>query len=101
MGEPLVLDRDAIVALCRLHGVVRLAVFGSAITDHFDPDRSDVDMTVEFGANIPDLLGSYFGLKEDLERLLRLPVDLVVGAAIENPFFAAEVARTEELLYAA
>lgn len=101
MTLSLTLDREAIVALCRQHGVARLSVFGSALTDRFDPNRSDVDMTVEFAPDLPDRFGAYFGLKEDLEQLLERPVDLLVRTAIDNPFFAAEVARTEEMLYAA
>ncbi len=58
-------------------------------------------MTVEFAPDLPDRFGAYFGLKEDLEQLLERPVDLLVRTAIDNPFFAAEVARTEEMLYAA
>ena len=95
------LDREAIVVLCRRHGVVRLSVFGSALTDRFDPKLSDIDLTVEFAADLPDRFDAYFGLKEDLEQLLDRPVDLLVRTAINNPFFEAEVARTEELLYAA
>lgn len=101
MNRPLSIDLEAIAVLCRQHGVARLAMFGSALTDRFDPARSDVDMTVEFAAGVRDRLGAYFDLKEDLERLLDRQVDLLVRTAISNPFFAAEVARTEELLYAA
>lgn len=48
MAGPLTLDREEIARLCRAFGVKRLAVFGSATTDRFDPDRSDVDFLVEF-----------------------------------------------------
>lgn len=40
-------DRAALRRVCREHGIVRLAVFGSAITDDFDPVSSDVDVLVE------------------------------------------------------
>ena len=39
---------EAIRALCREYGVARLEVFGSAATEEFDPDRSDVDFIVEY-----------------------------------------------------
>lgn len=39
--------KEAIRALCREFGVKRLELFGSAATDEFDPDRSDVDFLVE------------------------------------------------------
>lgn len=40
--------RDQIAALCRLYGVRRLDVFGSALRDDFDASTSDVDLVVEF-----------------------------------------------------
>lgn len=40
MAGPLELDREASAALCRQYGVRRLAVFGSATTDRFDPERT-------------------------------------------------------------
>ena len=39
--------REAIAALCRKYGVVRLFVFGSALRDDFRPGESDVDLLVE------------------------------------------------------
>ena len=42
------LERDAIAALCRAHGVSRLQLFGSAATGGFDADRSDYDFIVDF-----------------------------------------------------
>jgi len=39
---------DAIAALCREYGVARLEVFGSVMTDEFDPERSGVDFVVRF-----------------------------------------------------
>jgi len=39
---------DAIRALAREYGVARLEGFGSAATDAFDPNRSDVDFIVEY-----------------------------------------------------
>lgn len=97
----LALDRDAIADLCRQYGVRRLCVFGSAVTDRFDPERSDVDFLVEFGDGSPESFDTYFGLKEALEDLLGRPVDLVEPVALENPYFAASVGETAEELYAA
>jgi hypothetical protein len=45
--------RFAAEELCRKYRVIRLEVFGSAVGDSFDPDKSDLDFLVEFqiGAN--------------------------------------------------
>ena len=62
-------------------------MFGSAVTDRFDPERSDVDFLVEF-QHVAASLQNYFGLKEALEELLGRPVDLVAPRALRNPYFA-------------
>ncbi len=93
---------DAISDLCRRHHVRRLALFGSATCEDFDPDRSDVDFLVDFEPLSPGFYAdAYFGLLESLESLLGRPVDLVVASAIRNPYFRESVNRTQALLYAA
>jgi predicted nucleotidyltransferase len=99
--QPLELDGEGIAAVCRRYQVRRLSVFGSVTTEAFDPDTSDVDFLVEFEADADDLFDSYFGLKEELEQLLGLPVDLVMSKSLENPYFAASVELTRRDLYAA
>lgn len=101
MDSTLVLDREAIATICRAHGVQRLRLFGSAASTRFDPSRSDVDVLVEFGAEARDPFDAYFGLKEDLERLLGREVDLVMASAVRNPHFAASALAEAEELYAA
>ena len=41
--------REQLADLCRRHHVRRLALFGSALRDDFDPQHSDLDFVVEFG----------------------------------------------------
>jgi predicted nucleotidyltransferase len=102
MNTALALDRDAIAELCGAHGVSRLRVFGSATAeDRFDTERSDVDFLVEFAPGTPHPFDAYFGLKEDLERLLDREVDLVMANAVRNPYFASSALAGAEELYAA
>lgn len=101
MGRPLDLDRQVIAGLCERFGVARMEVFGSAVTDSFDPASSDVDFLVEFRNDLDDVFTAYFGLKNALEVLLDRPVDLVSPKSLRNPYFAARVRETRELLYAA
>ena len=97
----LVIDQESIAEVCRRHGVRRLAVFGSAVTDHFDPESSDVDFLVEFDPEIQHPFRAYFDLKDELESLLKRPVDLVEAAALRNPYVSASIQRSAEELYAA
>lgn len=102
MLDRLIEQRDVIGELCQRFGVGRLAVFGSAATEGFDPERSDIDFLVEFDPAGPlGRFDAYFGLKDGLEGLLGHPVDLVAPAALDNPYFAASVEDTCQELYAA
>ena len=101
MSNALALDRDAIARVCRAYGVSRLQIFGSATSERFDSEHSDVDFLVEFIPGAPDLFGAYFGVKEDLEALLGRGVDLVMSNAVRNPHFAASATRSAEDVYAA
>lgn len=101
MGQPLALDIDAIAHLCRKFGVSKLSVFGSATTDRFDPERSDVDFLLEF---LPEAKASFktlFGLKLALQDLLGRDVDVVMPKAMRNRYFAESVAKSRQELYAA
>jgi predicted nucleotidyltransferase len=55
--------REEIAELCRKHHVKRLAIFGSAVRDDFDPSRSDVDVVIDFYEITPEL---YFDNKTAL-----------------------------------
>ena len=93
--------RADLARLCQEHGVRRLDLFGSATSDQFDPDRSDIDFIVEFGpAAQPQLFVHYFALKQALESLFARPVDLVMAGAMRNPHFIDAAARTRRPVYA-
>jgi uncharacterized protein len=76
--------REALAALCRRFGVTRLEVFGSAARGAgFDPRRSDADFLVTFAPAVRNDLEAFADLKDELERLLGRPVDLVEREAVE------------------
>ena len=93
---------NEIIRICRNRKVRRLAVFGSAAGDRFDPLESDLDLLVEFEAMSPaDHAEQYFGLAEDLEKLFSRHVDLVEPGPIRNPYFRKSGEETQVELYAA
>ena len=76
--------RDALAAICRRHGVSRLEVFGSAARGgDFDPVHSDADFLVTFDSAVRNDLAALVELKDELEKLLERPVDLVEREAVE------------------
>jgi predicted nucleotidyltransferase len=94
---------DEIRALCREYGVLRLEVFGSALTFRFDPETSDVDLLVEYpsGHDLGPWAGRHTGLAEELAAVLGRPVDLVMVGAVRKPRFIEAIRDNWRLLYAA
>ncbi len=88
--------------LCDHYQVLRLDLFGSAVTGDYRENESDIDFLVEF-QKLPSgkYADAYFGLHEDLKSLFGHPVDLVIDSAIKNPFFRKHIDETRTLLYAA
>jgi len=92
--------RQEIAELCRRYGVMRLDLFGSAAQGKFDLQSSDLDLIVGFAdPTSPGIARRFFGLAEELERLVGRPVDLLVDQPFHNPYFAQTVAETRETIY--
>jgi hypothetical protein len=90
---------DQIITLCKQHKVRELYIFGSALTDRFSDD-SDIDFLVEFSTiDILEYFDNYMDFKENLEALLKRPVDLVENQAIRNPIFRRVLDRDKKLVY--
>ena len=88
-------QREAIEGLCRRFRVRRLELFGSAAAGGFNPQSSDLDFLVEFEelcAN--EYADAYFGLLEELEKLFRRDVDLVVAGSVKNPYLRESIRRS-------
>ena len=103
MIAPLVSEHiDAIAELCRRHHVQRLDLFGSAATERFDPETSDLDFLVSFDpAARVTYVGTVFHLQEELHELFDRPVDLVIDTEFRDPDFRAAVEQSRAPLYKA
>jgi len=101
--DPIVKDQAALLAgICHQRQVVQLALFGSAATGRFDPQRSDLDFVVQFASMSPhEHADAFFGLIDDLQRLFQRPIDLVEWNIIQNPYFKQSVENTQIMLYEA
>ena len=103
MIHPLIQNRlPEIRELCGAYGVARLDLFGSAVGERFDTERSDFDFLVTFRPMSPkEHADSFFGLADSLERLFGRRVDLLERAPIENPYLLRSIDETRVALYAA
>jgi uncharacterized protein len=94
--------RKELEELCRRYHVKSLALFGSALRDDFDPERSDFDFAVEFDESmVGQRFRIGFELSEALEQLFHRRVDVVQVKNVRNPYVRRAIERELELLYAA
>jgi predicted nucleotidyltransferase len=96
--ERIVIDQTALADFCRVHGVVRLSVFGSVLRSDFNPARSDIDMLVEFLPNSHRGLFKLMEMEKALERMLGRNVDLTTPGSLSK-YFKDEVLASAEVLY--
>jgi len=96
----LIKRREEFVSLCRKYRVDKIHAFGSAITDHFDLAKSDIDLLVSVGIDDAAERGDcLLSLWNELEALFGRKVDLVTENSLRNPFLRASIERSKFLIY--
>jgi uncharacterized protein len=103
LERTIVFDKlDDIHELCRKYNVLRLDLFGSALRDDFEPDRSDLDFLVEYKEMPPeDRANSFFGLWFGLQDLFGCEVDLIERKTVKNPYIGQSINATRVMVYGA
>ncbi len=96
MAPRIQFPREPLSDICRRYGIVRLALFGSALTDDFGPE-SDVDVLVEFAPGRTPGLG-FVALQEELSAMLGREVDLQTYRSLSR-YFRDRVLQEAEILY--
>ncbi|MCD4696240.1 MAG: nucleotidyltransferase domain-containing protein [Bacteroidales bacterium] len=90
---------EYLTKLCIKYRVLKLYVFGSAISDKFRKD-SDIDLLVTFDSvALNDYADNYFDFKFSLEDLFKRRIDLLEEKAIRNPFLKQSIDNSKELIY--
>jgi len=97
-GKPRInIPVDWIAQFCKTNHIVRLALFGSVLTDGFS-ETSDVDVLVEFDAqHIPGLF-RLVEMKEELSQAIGKEIDLRTPEDISK-LFRNEVIQQSYLIY--
>ena len=99
MDLPIEIDKDAIAAFCQKHHIIKLALFGSVLTDKFRED-SDVDVLVDFDpTHIPGLF-AVVEMERDLSGLLGRKADMRTAEDLSK-YFRDQVVRSALVQYAA
>ena len=98
MSRQLTIDHARLEDFCRRNHMRKLSLFGSVLTDRFNPD-SDVDFLVEFEpGHVPGLLG-IAGMEIELSELLGRKADLRTAEDLSR-YFRDEVLATAQPQYA-
>jgi len=93
------LNIDTIKALCDKYHVKTLFAFGSVARDELKPS-SDIDLVVDIDSVDPlSYSDNYFGLKFQLEQLLKRHIDLLELRAIKNQYLKQNIEDTKVLVY--
>lgn len=90
-----------VIDACRRHGVTWAALVGSSTQPQADVVPRDLDILVRFVTGQDDRMGHYFGLLEDLGRIMGIAVDIIEIDAVRNPYLRQEFERTKVVLYEA
>lgn len=77
--------------------VEKVWLFGSTVTDKLKAD-SDIDILVRFSADHNLDLFDYMSMADDLEDIIKRPIDLVAEGNLDD-HIASQVNRQKELVY--
>ena len=92
--------KEHIRNICTSLSVERLELVGSATRNDFQPDKSDIDVLVDFKGN-ERLFERYFDLKEQLEQCFGRRVDVIQRMALKNPYVKHSIDCDRIALYEA
>jgi predicted nucleotidyltransferase len=93
---------DEVARLCRQFKVKRLELFGSAMTEVFQPKSSDLDFIVDFGdQSLGPWAKHFLDFADALEGLFGRKVDLIMPQSIANPYFRQAVDASRQPVYEA
>jgi predicted nucleotidyltransferase len=93
----------AIIDFCTKWKIREFALFGSALSDRFEPD-SDLDVLVTFEPDHGWSLFDHMTMEEELASVVGRPVDVVSKAAIlsaDNPVRRQLILGSARTVYAA
>ncbi|MCX2836805.1 nucleotidyltransferase domain-containing protein [Salinimicrobium sp. MT39] len=86
--------------LCRSYNVKTLYAFGSATTDEFDENSSDIDLLIEIEENDPLERGEkLLAIWDKLEEFFQRKVDLLTQNSVKNPVLKKNIDATKVLIY--
>ncbi len=99
MELPIQIDKDRIATFCVRHHIIKLALFGSVLTNRFN-EQSDVDVLVEFDPeHIPGML-RLCAMERELSEIIGRKADMRTPNDLSR-YFREEIIKNAVVAYAA
>jgi predicted nucleotidyltransferase len=100
MKDSIQMKLTEFLALCKSHNVKNIYAFGSAVTDNFNDESSDIDLLIEIDNEDPIERGeNLMDIWDKLEDFFQRKVDLLTNSSIKNPILRKNIDTTKILLY--
>ncbi|WP_417985214.1 nucleotidyltransferase family protein [Flavobacterium sp. ZT3P35] len=100
MKESIQIKLAEFLTLCKSHNVKNIYVFGSAVTENFNDESSDIDLLIEIDTTDPIERGeNLMDIWDKLEEFFQRKVDLLTISSIKNPILRKNIDATKILLY--
>lgn len=98
--EDININLNAFLNICKSHKVKYLYAFGSAVSENFNSEKSDIDLVVELDILDPIEHGeNLIKLWDELEDFFDRKVDLLTNDSIRNPILKKNIDKTKILIY--
>lgn len=91
-------NSDDLASICRRFKIARLSFYGSVLRDDFDPDRSDVDVLVQFAADADKSLFALVDIQDALTALFGRQAHICTEGSLSR-YFRQDVMRQAEVQY--
>lgn len=100
MKESIKAKLTEFLALCKSHNVKNIYAFGSAVTEKFNEETSDIDLLIEIDSDDPIVRGeNLMSIWDKLEDFFQRKVDLLTSSSIKNPILRKSIDDTKILIY--
>lgn len=97
MNRPkVVIPNDRIAYFCQKNHIRKMSLFGSVLTDQFNP-KSDVDFLVEFQEEHTPTLFDIVNMEEELSNIIGRHADLKTAKGISRYFRDNVIAKAQKI----
>ena len=100
MSSKIHINHDVLSDFCQRYRINKLSLFGSVLREDFDPNRSDIDVLIDFGLGADRSLFAIVSIQDELKAIFGHSVHVCTPGSLSK-YFRDEVVRKAEQQYVA